>query len=166
MFTIAPLTAGPECVIILKEILSFALEWAGFFSLRGVAMNWLRQMMLGRYGLDQLSLFLLLVGMFCSLLASLLHFFPLTLLADVIWLLAVLRMFSRNLEKRRGENVRFLRLAGPWLSWLRQRRNQLRDRDHRYFTCPSCGQQLRVPRGKGKIAITCRRCGTVFHTKT
>ena len=129
-------------------------------------MNWLRRMMYGRYGADQLSLFLLVAGMLCSLTGALSRLTLFRLAADVLWLFGIFRMLSRNQERRRLENVRFMKWAGPWLSWLRQKRNMARDREHRYFKCPSCGAQLRVPRGKGKISITCRRCGTIFQEKT
>lgn len=45
-------------------------------------------------------------------------------------------------------------------------RAQTCDREHKYFRCPNCGQMLRVPKGKGKISISCRNCGTTFQKKT
>ena len=75
-------------------------------------------------------------------------------------------MFSRRIDRRRAENARFLALAGPVVRWLRLRHNIHRDKEHRYFRCPSCGQQLRVPKGKGKITVTCRSCGAVFQEKS
>ena len=39
-------------------------------------------------------------------------------------------------------------------------------RDYRFYKCPSCRTRLRVPRGKGKINIVCRKCGTSFQRKT
>jgi len=48
----------------------------------------------------------------------------------------------------------------------RLRRTIHRDKEHCYFKCPNCGQQLRVPRGKGKITVTCRSCGAVFEEKS
>lgn len=129
-------------------------------------MNWLRRVMYGRYGADQLSFVLLAGGMLCSLAGMLSRLVLFRLAADVLWLFGIFRMLSRNLERRRLENAKFMGWAGPWLSWLRQKRNMMRDREHCYFKCPSCGAQLRVPRGKGKISITCRRCGTIFQEKT
>ena len=64
-----------------------------------------------------------------------------------------------------GGDARFLALAGPAIRWLRMRRTIRRDKEHRYFKCPNCGQQLRVPRGKGKITVTCRGCGASFQEK-
>ena len=44
--------------------------------------------------------------------------------------------------------------------------DRLKDRQHRYFACPKCRQTVRVPRGKGKISITCPKCREKFIRKT
>ena len=75
-------------------------------------------------------------------------------------------MFSRNIVRRRGENARFMTVAGPAIRWVKLRRTIHRDKDHLYFKCPNCGQQLRAPRGKGKITVNCRNCGVSFEEKT
>ena len=80
--------------------------------------------------------------------------------------IALFRTFSRNPVRRRAENAKFLKIAGPALQWFRLRRTIHRDKEHCYFKCPNCGQQLRVPRGKGKITVTCRSCGAVFEEKS
>ncbi len=72
------------------------------------------------------------------------------------------RLLSRNLDRRRAENTKFMEFAGPAVRWLRLQRTIRRDKEHRYFKCPNCGQQLRVPRGKGRITVTCRGCGASF----
>lgn len=124
----------------------------------------IRQFLLGRSGFDQLSYAMLLLGWLLSFLGRL--FLPLRLVGIVLLVLSVLRALSRKVDKRRDENEKFRRLAGPALDWLRLRRTMLRDKDHRYFKCPNCGQQLRVPRGKGRITITCRSCGASFEEKS
>lgn len=129
-------------------------------------MNWLRRIMYGRYGSDQLNLFLLVLGLLVSLIGTLSRIWLFDVAANAIWLCAIFRIFSRNLDKRRMENMKFMKVADPWISWFRQKRNMARDREHCYFKCPECGAQLRVPRGKGKISITCRKCGTTFQEKT
>ena len=79
----------------------------------------------------------------------------------MVWTL--FRMFSRNLPKRRSENAWFLtKIVNP----LKSQRARSRDKDHKYFTCPQCRTVCRVPRGKGKIIITCPKCGTSIHGKT
>ena len=71
----------------------------------------------------------------------------------MIW--ALFRGFSRNTYKRYQENRKFLQFF-----------ERLKDREHRYYDCPKCRQVVRVPRGKGRIAITCPRCRERFVRKT
>lgn len=129
-------------------------------------MNWLRRMMYGRYGGDQLSWFLLAVYVLLSLLSGLPYLGILSWAALAVLVWSFYRMFSRRYDRRRAENARFLSLAGPAICWVKMRRTILRDREHRYFRCPNCGQYLRVPRGKGRITINCRSCGVSFEEKS
>ena len=76
------------------------------------------------------------------------------------------RLLSRNISRRRAENAKFLQLTGPVIRWLRLQRTIHRDKEHRYFKCPNCGQYLRVPRGKGKITVNCRNCGASFEERS
>ena len=129
-------------------------------------MNFIQRFFYGRYGWDQLNFFLTVV-------ALVLYFLNLFLDASLSYflyflcILAVLfRALSRNYPRRRAENAKFLTLAGPAIRWYKLRRAMHRDKEHRYFKCPNCGQQLRVPRGKGKVSITCRNCGVSFDEKT
>ena len=123
--------------------------------------------MAGRYGADQLSRFL----MFAAIALVVVNIF---LRSGILWLLGVaalvcvyFRMFSRNYDKRRRENERFLqlkyRLTGGARNWLDRQKQR---RDYAFFRCPSCRAMLRVPRGKGKIRVTCRKCGNAFERKT
>ena len=124
--------------------------------------NAIHRFMYGRYGNASLNTFLIVFSLFLYLL------FVLTQIALFYWICLVLvfvslfRLLSRNFEARRKENAKFMRLAGPVTQWFRLQRTIRRDKDHRYFKCPNCGQQLRVPRGKGKIIVTCRSCGASF----
>lgn len=129
-------------------------------------MNWLRRMMYGRYGGDQLSWFLLVVYVLLTVLSGLPHLGILSWVALVVLVWSFFRMFSRRYDRRRAENARFLALAGPVIRWFKMRRTILMDREHRYFRCPNCGQYLRVPRGKGRITINCRSCGVSFEEKS
>lgn len=110
--------------------------------------------MTGRYGADKLSQWALTVALIVSLLAVFL-FPPLQIISYVLMGWVLYRMFSRDTYKRNRENQRFLQ-------WL----NRIKDRNNRYFSCPKCSQQVRVPRGKGKIAIKCPRCQERFIKKT
>lgn len=119
----------------------------------------LRRFMTGRYGTDKLNMVILCAGLVASLLSVWVRVAPLNLLfwalsyGLMIW--AIFRSLSRNTYKRYREN-----------RWFLQRLNRLKDRDNRYFDCPKCRQMVRVPRGKGKISITCPRCREKFVKKT
>lgn len=126
----------------------------------------LQRFMYGRYGYDQLSWFLLVLYLVLYLLTLITRIGLFHTIGTVGMLFAIFRIFSRNLPKRRAENARFLQAAGPAIRWWKLRRFMAQDKDHRYFKCPNCGQQLRVPKGKGKLNITCRNCGTSFEKNT
>lgn len=132
--------------------------------------NWLRQIgmklrmgltrfMTGRYGTDKLNTFILTAGVIACVISMFVKSDPvdlaLTTLAYGFMFWAMFRTFSRNTYKRYQENRKFLMLM-----------DQLKDHDHRYFSCPKCRQQVRVPKGKGKIAITCPKCREKFIKKT
>ena len=119
----------------------------------------LRRVMEGRYGTDRLNMVILCTGLAASILSSLLKVSGLNV---VFWLLsyglmfwAIWRSLSRNTYKRYQENRKFMQIV-----------DRIKDRQHRYFDCPKCRQTVRVPRGKGKISITCPRCREKFVKKT
>ena len=128
--------------------------------------NWLRKLsyklrtgmqhfMLGRYGTDKLNMAILGVGIGCTVLSMLMPLailkLLLTLASYVFMILAICRSFSRNVYKRYEENRKFLLTI-----------QKVKDKDHRYYNCPRCRQQVRVPKGKGKISITCPKCREKF----
>ncbi len=128
--------------------------------------NALRRFMYGRYGGDTLNLSLIGLYLLLYLLFALSGASAFYWLSFLPIFAAVYRCLSRDIPRRQMENVKFLSAVRPFLQWLRLRRTIRRDKDHRYFKCPNCGQQLRVPRGKGTITVTCRRCGAVFQEKS
>lgn len=128
--------------------------------------NAIQRLMYGRYGNDQLNLFLMGLYLLLYLVFLFTRLELLYMVSFVLLAVTLFRLLSRNIERRRMENARFMRAAGPLLSWLRTRRTMRRDKEHVYFKCPSCGQRLRVPRGRGKITVTCRSCGASFQEKS
>jgi len=128
--------------------------------------NAIQRFMYGRYGNDQLNLFLMVVYLLLYFVSLFVRFELLYWVGTALLFAALFRLLSRNIERRQYENAKFMRAAGPFLSWLHLRRTIHKDKEHIYFKCPSCGQQLRVPRGKGKITVTCRSCGASFQEKS
>lgn len=129
-------------------------------------MNFFRKLMYGRYGSDHLSFFLLFLYVVLIFISALPHMEWISWLALAVLFWNLFRMFSRRIDRRRAENARFLALFGPFIRWFKMRRTIHRDKDHRYFKCPNCGQYLRVPRGKGKITVNCRNCGASFDERS
>ncbi len=117
-----------------------------------------RRFMQGRYGSDKLNTAILVAGLIACFLAMImpaaLHLL-LTLISYILMGWAIFRMLSRNTYKRYQENRKYLQLV-----------DRFKDREHKYFDCPRCRQPVRVPRGKGKIAITCPKCKEKFVKKT
>lgn len=136
--------------------------------------NALARFMYGRNGVDQLNqalvwLYLALFGLelICANVLKLglaARLFESVGFAVMIFVL--FRMFSKNLYKRRAENQK-------WVNWLCRIKSSQKgamerhaDKEHRYFTCKSCKTICRVPAGKGKIVITCPKCGAQIQART
>ena len=122
--------------------------------------------MYGRYGNDQLNMVLVLLSLALYLVFVVTSWTFLYAVSFMLMAVALFRCLSRNYDRRRAENGKFLSLVQPVTRWYRLRRTIRRDKDHCYFKCPNCGQQLRVPRGKGRITVTCRGCGASFQEKS
>lgn len=134
--------------------------------------NALSRFMYGRNGADQLGICVIWAAIVLDVISLLTKkagilsgIIGLITTAMVLW--ALFRIFSRNLEKRRAENSVFLqKIWWPVRRRLDSRRQQRMDKAHKYFTCPHCKTVCRVPAGKGKIVITCPKCGGEIHGKS
>ena len=135
--------------------------------------NAIVRFMYGRNGMDYLNrtLFWGYIGVFLAqILFNILRLgVPALICEALLWplmLLILFRMFSKNLPKRRAENQKFWN----WWCGVKSRNGGAKarhaDKDHKYFTCKTCGTICRVPVGKGKIIITCPKCGAQIHGKS
>ena len=129
--------------------------------------NFLRNFMVGRYGPDHLSIAMIAVSLVLSLLNGVIGLSPIMYVSYTILALVLFRMLSRNIQRRRAENDRFIRYwwpvrtkAGRTVANIKHRKT------HKFLKCPSCRNTLRVPKGKGKLQITCPKCGERFIKKT
>ena len=123
----------------------------------------IRNTLVGRYGTDALSKLLLV----CSLVVFLLFIFIrspfLYLGALVLLILAYYRILSRDFAAREAENEHYLKGSQIVRSQIKKARLKFNGRKiYRYFKCPGCGQEVRVPKGKGRIRITCPKCHIRF----
>ncbi len=122
----------------------------------------LQRFMWGRYGNDRFNQFLMIVSLVCFLLSFLRVPFA-YLVALGVLAYSYFRMFSRQTAKRYAENQKYLQLEWKVRSFFQKRKNSFsQQKTHRIYKCPNCGQKLRVPRGRGRIAIRCGKCGTEF----
>ncbi len=129
--------------------------------------NWLRNFMIGRYGPDQFYFCLFVTALVISFIARLTVLDYLIFLSYAVLFYAMFRFLSRNITARRRENDVFLRYYWPVKRKVQMRIQRLKERKtHRFFECPACKNMLRVPRGKGRIQITCPKCGERFEKKT
>ena len=120
----------------------------------------LRAFLSGRNGIDDLGRTLLWGALVIMVLSSLLGITFLYSMSLVLFCYVYIRAFSRNLEKCRRQNAKYL-------SWRDFRRLRFQQRKtYKFYRCPKCKQQLRVPKGKGRLSITCRNCGEHFEKKT
>lgn len=130
-------------------------------------MNGFRNFMAGRYGSDQLTVALLVTGMVLTFIGDAFDLYFLTLITYLIFFGCIFRIMSKNILARQKENNKFLQYWNPIRAWLKTKYNTLKSsRNYKYFKCPNCKQELRVPRGKGKIAVTCKKCNTKFIQKS
>lgn len=124
-----------------------------------------RSFMYGRYGFDELTSFLSVLTVIFVVLALFWRYF--NIVAWLILLYSVFRIYSRNISARSRERARYLRIRTKVQNVFRLQKNKHRDRKtHRYYKCPACRSMLRVPKGRGKIEITCPRCGKKFIKKS
>ena len=126
----------------------------------------LRRLMYGRYGSDALNQFLMVIALVLLIPWFFTHWAIFSILILALIILIYCRMFSRNIYKRSAENQKFLAWFTPIQRKLAGRKMQMQDKAHRYYKCPSCGRTLRVPRGRGRIEITCPHCKRKFNKKT
>ena len=128
------------------------------------------QFMAGRNGNDELNRFLLAVDMVLILLSVIFSRGIGRILSPIALVLlgfTYYRMLSRDLIRRSDENARYLRIRERVLSALRVRKEQwVQRKDYKFFVCPACKATLRVPKGRGKIKIVCRKCGNSFMGKS
>ncbi len=127
----------------------------------------LQRWMIGRYGYDDLNKCLMVSALICMVLSLFPRGHVFYVLAGAAMIYAYFRMFSRNISKRSLENQWFLkktmRIRGLW---GKKKREMGQLRQYHIYRCPDCRQKIRVPRGRGRIAITCRRCGKEFIKKS
>ncbi|MCM1157098.1 MAG: hypothetical protein NC300_00355 [Bacteroidales bacterium] len=133
----------------------------------------MREVMSRRCGLDELNNFIMLLG-FIFISAALFTKKPLiAFIGGVLVVLCYVRVFSKNLDKRRKENAFYMRYMGSIVEvcryvklCLKMKIKTMRDGEYAYFVCRTCRQIIRVPKGKNKVNIRCPKCSQTFIRRT
>lgn len=136
--------------------------------------NWFRSIgskmqsfMYGRYGFDELSQFLMRIAFVCIIAGLFIYPGFFCGLAMALYLITMLRTYSKNTAKRQREREAYLRMTNPVRNWFGLQKRKFSERKtHRYYKCNQCKTSLRVPKGKGKIKIRCPKCGAEIVKKT
>ena len=125
------------------------------------------RVLIGRNGFDNMAR----TTLWASIIFALINVYAQSVIIYFLWVIflgyTVFRIFSKNITKRYAENQKFLEITKTPRSNLNLLRLQVRDREtSRYYICRKCHQQIRVPKGKGRIEIRCPKCGERFIRKT
>ncbi len=137
----------------------------------------------GRYGVDKLNRTVVFLALAIAVVNIFIPYgtvkFILSSVSTVLVILAVLRMFSKDFTRRSMELQKYMQIETAVKQWwwrvkaklskysiksIKERRYYAKN--FKYYRCPRCLQKLRVPKGKGKIRITCAKCGNKFEAKS
>jgi len=123
--------------------------------------------MMGRYGPDHLGVAMIVFSLVLSLFNTIIGFAPIMYVSYVVLAFSLFRMLSRNIPRRRLENDRFIRYWWPVRTRAHRALANIKHRKtFRFLKCPSCSNTLRVPKGRGRLQITCPKCGERFLKRT
>ncbi len=126
----------------------------------------LSRFMMGRYGSDKLNIYLLIIGFIFSILGQIFFSFIFIIISYAFWVYSIYRMMSRNINARQKEYYAFLKYITPLEKWFKIKKTMFSQRKmYKYFKCPSCKQNLRAPKGRGEIRVTCQKCNKEFNKK-
>ncbi len=127
----------------------------------------LYRFMTGRNGVDDLARMHSWVVLILLLLGLITRLGIFSILAFALMIYMYFRVFSRNTAKRYEENQKYLNFRyNRTVAWNKFKKRVAQSRDYRFFKCPMCKQQVRVPKGHGKVEITCPKCRETFIRRT
>lgn len=125
-----------------------------------------RKFMIGRYGVDELSIDTLRLSLLFFVLSLFIKETILPMIGMGLVLFSYIRAFSKNTVKRYAERNRYLPLRQKFMQPLQRTKRKISEgKTYRFYRCDVCNTELRVPKGKGKVKITCPKCGHVFEKR-
>lgn len=126
-------------------------------------MNKIKSALVGRHGMDQLNIALLIITLIMAVTTLISENDDLGLLCWIPFLYCIYRIVSKQRIARYKENVRFMKLINPFLKITYVRAARIKDKQHKYCQCPSCNQTIRVVKQKEKNAVFCPICKSEFN---
>ena len=125
------------------------------------------QFMAGRYGTDDLSKFMLGSAVVLMVINIFLRIPVLNSLVVIVLALVYVRMFSKNIQKRYQENLKYLEYKQRFFGFFKADNRSAEEKQaYHIYRCPKCRQKIRIPKGRGKIVITCPKCRHEFQKKS
>ena len=123
--------------------------------------------MIGRYGQDELGKFILSLALILLIINLFVKTAALSAAALVLIIYSYYRIFSRDVRARYAENKKFLTSLDPLRRKFFSSKNKYDNiKVYKYIKCPKCKFEMKVPKNKGKIRVTCKSCGEKFITKS
>ena len=120
-----------------------------------------------KHGIDEYGIFLVWVAIILTVISYFIKSSFLSIMPIIIVAYAVYRAFSKNQYKRLMENRLFKeRFLNPIKRSLGLNKKKKRDKNYKYIKCPSCKQELRIPKNKGKIKVKCPKCSHKFDARS
>jgi DNA-directed RNA polymerase subunit RPC12/RpoP len=133
----------------------------------GMMKDRLRNFMIGRYGVDQFNRFLLILAVVNIMIGMFTHNWILNSITILLLVFSYYRMFSKDFSRRSRENNWYLKYENKFGGSYNKFVNTMRQRRvYHIYKCPTCKQKIRIPKGKGRISITCPKCRTDFVKKS
>lgn len=134
-------------------------------------MEWLRKFMIGRYGVDFLSRFLIILAFIISVanifIKNTTVYTIFMAVSSALLIISIWRTFSKKIYKRAEENRKYMEATKPLRNWSNITKEKWKNRKkYKYFKCSNCKKDLRVPKNKGKIVVTCPHCGYKMETRS
>lgn len=129
--------------------------------------NRLENFMRGRYGTDQLNLFIFILILIIIVANAFLKKPILNGLSTILIIYAYYRILSKDINARYNENKKFLETVSPISTKINFHKRKFENRkEYKYIKCPNCKLEMRVPRGKGKLIVKCKKCNEKFNVKS
>ncbi|WP_205051810.1 hypothetical protein [Peptoniphilus gorbachii] len=127
----------------------------------------MRKFMIGRYGQDELGKFILSLALILLIINLFVKTAALSAAALVLIIYSYYRIFSRDVRARYAENKKFLTSLDPLRRKFFSSKNKYDNRKlYKYIKCPKCKFEMKAPKNKGKIRVTCKKCGEKFIVKS